>query len=247
MIGWGGVGVGVGAGVGGEAGGEALHARIAEGAAAADAVADAVVEGADAGAVEVDLAGIGTDGVVGGFADVEAFAVEIDLAAVDAVGFGREGVEGGLDVGHVVGEVQAHLIEAEAVDLVLLRVEHEGIDHELFHHAVFAGGVGAAGAGELNAVGVEAVVVVGDEFVEVGGEGLAAGAGVIEDDVLNDAQAGGVQAGDHLAVFADAVIGIDGVSAFGSHVVMRVIAPVVGVVVLHGGNGGLLLVVPSGG
>jgi hypothetical protein len=50
-----------------------------------------------------------------------------------------------LEVLHVVGEVQAHLVKAETVDLVLLRVEHDGVDHQLFHHLMLAGGVCAAG------------------------------------------------------------------------------------------------------
>ncbi len=82
------------------------------------------------------------------------------------------------------------------------------------------------------AVGVEAVVVVRDDLIEVGVGAFAGSVGVVEDDILHDAQAGVVQAFDHGAVFADAVIGIDGVAAFGCHVVDGVISPVVGVAAL---------------
>ena len=142
---------------------------------------------------------------------------------------------------HVVEEVEAHDVEAEAIDFVLGGVEHQGVDHELFHHAVLAGGVGAAGAFFEIAVGVEAVVVVRDDFVEVGVGAFAGGVGVVEDDVLYDAEAGVVDAFDHGAVFADAVRWVDGVGAFGGHVVDGVISPVVGIAALDGGDGGLLL------
>ena len=108
------------------------------------------------------------------------------------------------------------------------RIEHEGVDDQLFHHLVFAGGVRAAGTVLEVAVRIEAVVVVRHHFVEIGVGTFAGGVGVVEDDVLNHAQAGLVQALDHGAVFADAVIGIDGVAAFRSHVVHGIIAPVIG-------------------
>ena len=91
------------------------------------------------------------------------------------------------------------------------------------------------------AVGIEAVIVAGHDLVEIGVGAFAAGVGVVEDDVLDDAQAGVVQALDHGAVFAHAIVGIDGVAAFGSHVVHGIVAPVVAVAALDGGDGGLLL------
>ena len=103
---------------------------------------------------------------------------------------------------HVVEEVEAHDVEAEAVDLVLARIEHEGVDHQLLHHAMFAGGIGATGAGLQIAVGIEAVVVAGHDFIQVRVRAFAGGAGVIEDDVLDHAQTRVVQPLHHGAVFA---------------------------------------------
>jgi hypothetical protein len=40
--------------------------------------------------------------------------------------------------------VEAHDVEAEAVDLVLARIEHKRVDHQLFHHAVLAGRIRTA-------------------------------------------------------------------------------------------------------
>ena len=107
------------AGIGEQPGGESLHALIGKRAAAADAIADAVVEAADAEAVEIDLRGVGTDLVVSGVAEVEAFAVKIDLRSVHAVFLRGEGLQRILNVLHVVGELKAHDVEAEAIDLVL--------------------------------------------------------------------------------------------------------------------------------
>ena len=137
--------------------------------------------------------------------------------------------------------MEAHDVEAEPVDLVFSRIEHERVDHQFFHHAVLAGGVGAAGAFFEIAVCVKAMVVIRHHLIEIGVRTFAAGVGVVEDDVLNDAQPGVVKSLDHHAVFAHAVVGIDGVAAFGRHVVDGVIAPVVGGTRLAGGDGGLLL------
>ena len=185
-----------------EAGGEALHALVGKRTAAADAIADAVVEGADAKTVEVDLVGVGTDGVAHRVAEVEALSIDVNLRAIHAIAQRGQGVQSGEDVLHVVEEVEAHDVEAEAVDLVLARVEHEGIDHQLLHHAVLAGGVWTAGASEKVSVRIEAMVVVRYDLVEVGVGRFPCGAGVVEDDILDDAQAGAVQALDHGAVFA---------------------------------------------
>src|ERR1700728_3211481 len=85
------------------------------------------------------------------------------------------------------------------------------------------------------------MVVVGNHFIQIGVGAFAAGVGVVEDYVLHDAQACLVQTIDHGAIFAHAMIGINCVAALGSHVVDRIVAPIVGGTGLAGGDGGLLL------
>ena len=77
-------------------------------------------------------------------------------------------------------------------------------------------------------------------------DGFAEAAGVVEDDVLDDAEAGLVEAHDHAAVLLDAVVGVGGVAAFGGHVVVGIVAPVVAIGGLDGGDGGLLLLAVGG-
>ena len=73
-------------GVGVQAGGEALDARVGvERTAAADGVAQTVGERADAGAGQLELAGLHEPGAVGDLAEVPALAVDVDALAVDAV------------------------------------------------------------------------------------------------------------------------------------------------------------------
>ncbi len=85
------------------------------------------------------------------------------------------------------------------------------------------------------------MVVVGHKLVQVGGRVLAAGVGMVEDHILNHAQTGRVQAQHHVAVLTHTLAGIDGVLARGRHVVHRIVAPVVGVRLLHIFHGLLLL------
>ena len=79
-----------------------------------------------------------------------------------------------------------------------------------------AGGIGAAGAGFEVAVGVEAMVVVRYDFIEIRIGTFAAGVGVVEDHVLHDAQACLVQTFHHGAIFADAIVRVDGVAPSGA-------------------------------
>ena len=81
--------------------------------------------------------------------------------------------------------MEAHDVEAEAIDFVLARIEHERVDDQLFHHAMFAGGIGTAGAGFHISIRIQPVIVARYDFIEIRIWPLAEGVGVIEDDVLN--------------------------------------------------------------
>src|SRR5208282_3735228 len=133
--------------VGEKSGAETLDPLIGKRAPPMDAIADAVVEGANAKAIEINLRGVGANLVVRGVAEVEAFAVEVDLRTVDAVRFRSKREESLLNVAHVVGEQEAHNVEAEAIDIVFAGIKDESVDDELFHHEVFASGIRAAGSG----------------------------------------------------------------------------------------------------
>src|SRR5271155_4063661 len=130
--------------IGEDSGGKALHAFIGEWTAAANAITDAIVERADAKAIKIDLRCIRPDLIIFRVSEVEAFAVEIDLRAIDAVFFRDERLQGLLNMLDIVGEHEAHDVEAEAIDLVVPRVEDERIDDQLLHHLVFTSGIRAA-------------------------------------------------------------------------------------------------------
>ena len=136
-------------------------------------------------------------------------------------------VERRTDAVHRDHVVQAHQVEAEAVDMVLLRPVGDGVDHVFAEHFVLGGGVvrAARAVGE-GAVGVHAVVVVGHRVLEP----RVGGIGVVVDHVHNHADARVVKRLDHLLAFADAhraVGGIGGIGALGHVVVDGVVAPVV--------------------
>ncbi len=106
---------------------------------------------------------------------------------------------------------------------------------------MFRGRVRAAAAGELVAVGIEAVVVAGNDLVEDRVGTLADRVGVVEDNILNHAKSGMVEALDHLAVLEHAIIWVDCIAAFWREKVDRVVAPVERVLVLNRGDRCLLL------
>ncbi len=133
----------------------------------------------------------------------------------------------------------SHQVEAEPVDLIVPRPSRERIDHQLFHHGVFRSGVLAARRGLDRAVRVQAVIVAGDDPIEHGLVVLAARGGVVVHDVHDDPQAEAVDAGDHLAKFTNATgpFRVGRVRPFRDGEVKRVVAPVEGVGVPHGGDG----------
>src|SRR6266403_2494746 len=109
-------------GVGEKTGCKTLDTLVSERAAAADAVTNAIVERADAVAEEIFLAGVDSERIVGHFTEIETFAVQIHLAAVHAVLFEGELGERVLNLLHVGNKEEAHQIEPETVNLVLLGV-----------------------------------------------------------------------------------------------------------------------------
>ena len=217
---------------------------VVEGAATVHGIAQAVVERADAGAVQLALRGLGEQRVVRDLTEVPALAVDVQARAVHAVlleGELREGLLGAL---HLISRVVPHQVEAEAVDVVVLRPVDHRVDHEAFAHRVLGGHVRAARRGLHASRGVEALVVAGHDAVEDRVGVLAGGRRVVVDLVEHDLHADVVQAADHGAEFAHTgatvLVGGGRVGAFGGHPVQRVVAPVVGVLVGDGGHGRLL-------
>ncbi len=231
----------IGAGIGKEAGRKALHALVIKRAATTDTITDPVVERSNPVAIQVQLGGIDAQGTVCRLAEVEAFAVDVNLASIDAVLRKGQLGERLLDRLQVADEREAHDVEAETVDLVLLRVPQDRILLQLAHHDVFRRCVGAAAGGQQRAVGIQAVVVVRHHLVKDRVGRFAEPTGVVEDHVLDDAQTGTVQAHHHLPVFLDALIGVDRVGPFRRQVMIRIVAPVVRVGALNGRHRCLLL------
>ena len=231
---------------GGETVAEALGGALVgvEGAAAVDGVAQPVVEGADRGAAELPLRGLGEAGVAGDLAEVPALAVEVDALAVHAVGLEGQLVQRLAHGEHVLAAVMAHEVEAEAVDAVVPRPGHGRVDHQLLRHRVLGGDVRAAGGVLYVACEVQALVVAGDDAVEHRALGLPVRGGVVVHLVEHDLQAHAVQLSHHGAELAGALaadlVALGRVRALGRQVVQRVVAPVVGVLVRDGRDGLLL-------
>ena len=139
----------------------------------------------------------------------------------------------------------AHEVEAEAVDVVVLRPVDHRVDHEVLAHRVFGRDVGAARRGLDTTRGVQALVVAGHDAVEHGVCGLAGCRRVVVDLIQDDLHANRVQTTHHGAEFAHARAAVlvrrGRVGALGGHPVQRVVAPVVGVLVGNGRDRSLLL------
>ena len=122
---------------------------------------------------------------------------------------------------------QAHQIEAEAVDVILVRPVVEGIHQILAHHDPLGGGiVAAAGAVGIHAVFVDPAEISGHNLVKAEIPSLK---NMVVDHVHNHADAVVVQSLHHLLHFLHtdgAVVGIRSVGTFGNIEVHRVIAPV---------------------
>ena len=225
---------------------EALHDAviIIKGAATMHGVAQAVVKRADAGAVQLALRGLGEQRIVRDLTEVPALAVDVQARAVHAVLLQGERRQGRLRALHLLGRVVAHEVEAEAVDVVVLRPVDHRVDHEVLTHRVFGRDVGAAGRGLDTAGGIQALVVAGHDAVKHRVGGLTRRGRVVVDLVEDDLHADRVQTAHHGAEFAHAraaiLVGCGCVGALGGHPVQRVVAPVVGVLVGNGRNRRLL-------
>ncbi len=135
-------------------------------------------------------------------------------------------MQGRFDLPHGLEIVQGHEVEAEAVELVFLRPVADRVDHVLAEHRALRGRLVAAAAAVRGAAVVcEAVVIIGDDAVEIGIETE----GMVVHHVHHHADPGLVQALHHLLELVHAhraVIGVGGVAALGDVVVLRVVAPV---------------------
>ena len=205
----------------------------------------AVVEGADPGAVELALGGLHEQGVARDLPEVPALPVQVDGAAVDAVGLQRQLVQGRPHALHDGARVVAHEVEAEAVDPVPARPAHHRVDHEARAQGVLRGRVGAAGRVRHPPDGVETVVVARHHPVQDAARILPAGGRVVVDLVQDHLEAQVMQGPHHLAELDDArpavLVALGRVGALGGTPVERVVAPVVGVVVGHLRDGRLLV------
>ena len=187
---------------------------------ATDGVAHVVAEGSYA----VELTGVGLHGEflsrIGARACAPSLAIHIYVWVYLVEGLAYEV--------HGLYVVNAHEVEAEAVDMVFpCPVEH-GLYHELPHERFLAGGlVATAGAIGYLAFLCGTVVVAGVGEVEVAAIDVER---VVVDNIEDDADAGLVKGLHHLLELPDAGHGgggIGGVGAFGNVVVQRVVAPVV--------------------
>ena len=186
--------------------------------------------------------------IVCNLAEVPTFAIDVDGLAVHAVLGQRQAVKHGAHGLHVCQHVVAHEVEAEAVYLVVCGPHAHRVEHQLAHHCVLGGRVLAAGARLDDTVRIEAVIVAGHDLVQNRLHILPRGVGVIEDNVIDNAQAYLVERLHHLPILEDALpaLGICAVRALGCEEVEGVVAPVVGVHILRHHHGGLLLFTVGG-
>ena len=130
----------------------------------------------------------------------------------------------GIDGVHVD---QAHKVEPETVDMVLVGPVFDAVHDVLAYHAPLGGGVvAAAGAVGIGAVGFDPAEVIGDDLVEAEILGFVH---VVVDHVHDHADAVVVEALDHLLHFFDTdftVVGVGGIGAFGNVEVHGIISPV---------------------
>ena len=218
---------------------------IIKGATTVHSITQAVVERADAGAVQLALRGLGEQRVVRDLTEVPALAIDVQARAVHAILLQGEGLQGSLRALHLLGRVVAHEVEAEAVNVVVLRPVDHRVDHEVLAHRVFGRDVGTARRSLDTASGVQALVVAGHDAVKHRVGGLTRRGRVVVDLIEDDLHADRVQTAHHGSEFAHAraavLVGCGCVGALGGHPVQRVVAPVVGVLVGNGRNCRLLL------
>ena len=217
---------------------------LVEGATAVDRIAQSVIKGADAGSVKLALSGLAEQSIVGDLAEVPSLAVDVQTRAVNPVLVQRQGLQCFLRALHLRRRVMAHEIEAEAVDVVVLRPVDHRVDHEPLAHGVLGCHIRTARRGFDRSGGVQALVVAGNDSVEHR-VGVLPGRGrVVVHLVEHDLHADRVKATHHRTELSDAgssvLIQSGRVGAFGSQPVERVVTPVVGVLIGHRVHGGLL-------
>ena len=169
-----------------------------------DGVAQTVVERADACAVQLALRGLREQRVVRDLTEVPALAVDVESRSVHAVlleGELREGLLGAL---HLISRVVPHQVEAEAVDVVVLRPVDHRVDHEAFTHDILGSNVRTTRR-RLDFTGdAQTLVVARNDAVEHRVSILAGGRRVVVDLVEDDLHSDVVQTADHGTELADA-------------------------------------------
>ena len=225
---------------------EALHDAVIviEGTAAVDRITQTVVERADAGAVQLALRGLREQRVVRDLTEVPALAVDVESRSVHAVLLEGELREGLLGTLHLFGRVVTHQVEAEAVDVVVLRPVNHRVDHEAFTHDILGSNVRTTRRCLDFTGGAQALIVARNDAVEHRVSILACSRRVVVNLVEDDLHTDVVQTADHGTELTDtrtAILVPHGrVRSLGGHPVQRVIPPVVGVLISHRGHRRLL-------
>ena len=135
-------------------------------------------------------------------------------------------MHGLLDLIHGGDVMDRHEVEAETVEMVFGEPVDEAVHHVLAEHCALGGRlVSAAASVGGRSGGAVAVVIVGDDPVEVGVDVV----GVVVDHVHDHSEACLVKAHDHLLEFVDpdfAVVRVRAVASLGHVVVLGIVAPV---------------------
>ena len=186
-----------------------------------DGITDLVVEIADTG-IQSRLVGL-----VGAVLIIVAVTGPA-LAVKDDGAFAVIGIQSPPDLGHGIHIMDAHQVEAEAVQVVLACPVVQGIHHEFaVHGALASGGVAAAGLVVVGEIGINLVIIVRHDLGEIG---ICRVVGVVVNHIHDDLDARVMQCLDHLLHLRDAdvaVVGIAGVGALRHIVVFGIVAPVV--------------------
>ena len=206
-----------------EAAGFALHIARLPGieTAALDGVAGVVAEDADALVQHGQVRLVGLVPVQLAAAALPRLAVHQDIPPAG------QGIQSGTGRVHGVHVVQAHQVEPETVDVVLLRPVEQRVDHIFAGHGALAGKLVAAAA----AVGQAAVLILAEKVVRYGVvQHVFVAVHVVIHHIHDHADACRVQGGDHLFALPHphfAPGGVGGVAALREIVVGGVVAPVV--------------------
>ena len=189
--------------------------------AALDDVAGVVAEDADALGQHGEVRLVGLVPVELASAALPRLTVHQDASAA------RQSVQRGPQFVHGVHVIEAHEVEAEAVDVIFLRPVEHRVDEVFPGHGPLTGKLVAAAA----AVGEAAVRVLPEEIIRHRAvQRVLAAVHMIVHHVHDDADARRVEGGYHLLALPHpdfAFRGVGGVAALGDVVVGGVVAPVV--------------------